>query len=237
MLYVFLGNDYRARQEKLNAFLEQLRAKKSEAELFLLDEQTFSSGKLEELASGQGLFDRNCIVVLSRTLESREALDVFLDKIELLGNSSNVFIVVEEAVDKSLRELFKKYAARVWNSDIGTRKTKPFNVFLIADALGKRDKKRAWIVFQNAMREGITPEQIHGTIFWHVKNMLLVKKIDNPSLLGMKPFVLKKTESAARHYREEELAKLSSLLVDTYHRARAGKGNLADGIEKILINL
>jgi len=109
-----------------------------------------------------------------------------------------------------------------------------FNIFSLTDALGERNKKRLWTRYQEALRAGSAPEEIHGILFWQLKTLLLVSK---GATAGIKPFVITKAKHFLGNYTENELEDLTKSFVDLYHDARRGKIDFDIGLEKILLSL
>ena len=94
---------------------------------------------------------------------------------------------------------------------------KKFDIFSLANALGKRDKKGLWVLYQKAKLNNIADEQIHGILFWKVKSMIL---------------------SAGRGaYSQDELKKLSNSLVNLYHDTRRGVHEMDSAMERFILGI
>ena len=117
------------------------------------------------------------------------------------------------------------------------KKGREFNIFALTDAIGARDKKRAWILYQEALGAGLSAEEIFFKIVWQVKTLLLASKTKSLLETDMKPFSYSKAKSYLKNFKPNELEKLSEDLVVGYHRARQGKGELETFVEKILLGL
>ena len=113
-----------------------------------------------------------------------------------------------------------------WGNNIG---------FLLADAFGEKDKKNIWVLFQKAMRAGSSAEELHGTLFWQVKTILLTKKTKSAEEAGVKLFPYSKAVRFAKNFTEEELEEILSRLVDMYHGIRMEGGELDVELEKFLL--
>ena len=106
MFYFLHGTDTDKAREKAHELLASMQKKKPTAELFRLDSDNWSSGKLTELAESQGLFERKFIVFANRLLENTEAKEVVLKMLAEIKESENVFIFLEGKIDKaSLTEI------------------------------------------------------------------------------------------------------------------------------------
>jgi hypothetical protein len=117
------------------------------------------------------------------------------------------------------------------------KKGHEFNIFALTDALGARDKKRAWILYQQALGAGISAEEVFFKIVWQVKSMLIALKTKSINETDMKPFPYSKAKLFLKNFKFEELEKLSEDLVISYHKARQGVGEIETSIEKLLLGL
>ncbi len=219
MLYLFYGSDTDTAREKALALLASLQKKKPEAELFRLDAEHWSESQLDELTGGMGLFSTTYLVFLSHLFESEEAKEAVLRKLSSLADSPNIFIMLEAKLDKetllAVTEAAEKTAA-FEKKEGGKRDA--FNIFSLTDALGRRDKKNLWMLYQKALREDFAPENINGVLFWKVKSLLTA------------PY-------PNRSWRKEELKDLSRRLVSLYHDSHRGIHDFAIGLERLVLNL
>lgn len=189
------------------------------------------SQELSQLVSTQtGLFgDRELYVLhgLARSLSLKDILPEYTE-------SDNIFIFSEDTVTKPITKEFEKNNAYI--QDFGKEekiKKQEFNMFSLTDALGKRDKKQLWLLFQEAIKKG-SPEEIHGILFWQVKNLALVKASQtNP---GMNPFVYKKTFTYAQKFSLEEIKNMSQKLTHVFHN-RDIYSSLDIELEKFILQI
>lgn len=236
MLYLIHGSDREKARAKKDELLSVLRGKRPDAEVFTLDTETFTTPKLESLYSSQGLFEQKHIAVLDGLLSDKGAKEAVLGALASLADSSSVFLLLEGALDVKTAAAIGKHAAKTfsfgekkkaeWGNNIG---------FLIADAFGKKDRKNAWVLFQKAIRAGSSAEEIHGTLFWQVKTLMLAKKTKSAEEAGLKPFPYGKAVRFAKNFSEEELGEILSRLVDMYHGIRMEGGKLEIELEKLLL--
>ncbi|MGB3922026.1 MAG: hypothetical protein WBL19_01925 [Minisyncoccia bacterium] len=117
------------------------------------------------------------------------------------------------------------------------KKGREFNIFILTDALGARNKKEAWTLYQKALAAGVSVDEIFFKIFWQVKSMLLASKTKGVAETDMKPFPYNKAKGYAKNYSPEELENLSQSLVEGYLLARRGEGEIETLLEKILLKL
>lgn len=112
-----------------------------------------------------------------------------------------------------------------------------FNIWSFTDALGARDKKRAWLLYRKALAAGFVPEEVFYKAVWQVKTMLLAKRCSSAAEAGLKPFPYSKAKGFLRNWKEGELEKFSERLVMSYHEARRGEGEIETSLEKAILCL
>jgi len=225
MIYLLYGNNFAKARAKLQGIIAEQLKKNTEASYFKLNSDNWSEGKLEELAGSKGLFQNKYIVVLDGLISDKEKGKIVLEHLPNLKISENIFILVEENLTKEILKKIEKHAEKVQVfSDISKEKIKSseFNVFLLTDSLGSRDKKKLWVLYQKGIFSGMVPEEIHRLLLWQVKTMLVATASSNASEAGLNPFVYKKALSFSKNFTKKELVALSSKLVSIYHDTRRG---------------
>ena len=116
-----------------------------------------------------------------------------------------------------------------------------YNPFAICDAFAEKNKAKMWIIYQQALRQGIPAEEVFFKIFWQIKNLLLVKKLINAGVdnaikeTGLHAFVASKAIKSAQKFSEEELENYSYEMLRIYHEERRGLLELPIEFEKLLI--
>ena len=138
---------------------------------------------------------------------------------------------------KPVRTKFEKYAALV--EEFQLPKTDPkkpaFNTFSLTDAFAEKDKKKTWMLYRQAIDAGIDPREITGVLFWMLKSLILAKTTKSAAEAGLNPFVFSKAQKSAKQFTNEELARLSTQLVHTYHKGQMGEIEFEEGLEAYLI--
>ena len=225
MLYLLHG-----KSDKRKEFIKTLSVEQSLTPQHIYDND-IQSIEIENLVSVQaGLFgDRELYVIhgLARTIDIKNLLEGY-------KQSENIFVFSEETITNPILKVFEKYESIV--HDFGKeekKKENSFNMFSLTDALGSRDKKNLWLLYQQALENG-SPEEIHGILFWQVKNLALVKTSQtNP---GMNPFVYNKTLGHAAKFTLQEIQKMTRDLVYIFHN-RDTYSSLDIEIEKFILAL
>jgi hypothetical protein len=225
MLYLLYG-----KSELRKHYIRELASEHTLAVQHIYDND-IQTAEIDTLVSTQrGLFEEKefySMHNLSRILDIKKLLEDY-------ASSDNIFVFSEGTVTQGIIKLFEKYESVI--KDFGKEEKKneiKFNMFSLTDALGARDKKNLWLLFQQAIMIG-SPEEIHGILFWQVKNLALVKtSTSNP---GMNPFVYQKTSGYANKFTLLEIQKMSQDLVSMFHN-RDIYSTLDIELEKFILSL
>lgn len=239
MLYFIYGEDFKKARTKAKNLLDILVTKKPNSNLFKLNSENFEEKIIEEGLGGMGLFENKYIIFLDKIFEKEETKEFILEKIKKITESDNIFILLEEKIDKKTLTKIEKYAQKIQEfSGVVKKEKERAKPFSLTDALGRRDKKGAWAEYQKVLREGLVPEEIHGILFWQIKTMLLANSSKSSVEADLNPFVFKKAKEFSRNYSEDELKKMSSQLVSIYHDMRRGVvEDMGLEIEKFLLGI
>lgn len=238
MIYFLYGKDTERARLKFDGLIGGLLKKKQNATLFRLNDLSWDEDYLNELVGGQGLFEKRYIVALNNTFLNKEAKEYILDCLEEMADSENIFIFLEEDIDKNTLEKIEKFAEKVQEFMLKTKEEKTFfNIFAITDALGERDRKKTWVLYQKALADGLVAEEVFWRIVWQVRAMLASSGSSNANEAGQKPFVYSKSSRAAKNYSKEELTELSSDLTKLYHDSRRGITEFDIGLERLVLSI
>lgn len=122
---------------------------------------------------GQGLFASKYIVFLDRVTENAEAKEKLVDFVEAMQESPNIFIVSEGKVLTELRKAFDKHAEKVVECEPkkDLLKKSEFNIFGLASSVAGKDRIKSWILYRQAVEQGIESEAIIGMLFWKAKSI------------------------------------------------------------------
>lgn len=236
MLYLIHGNDWEKARAKAREILSLLQSKRPDAVTVSFEEGGISEAKIEELSGSQGLFERKFIVFSDRICTDAQNIEIIKEKISMIASSENVFIFLEGELKADLLKIFEKHATKVQEFKKLEKKER-FNSFLLADALGARNKEKLWVLYHQALKEGLVAEELHGTLFWQIKAMLSATLVKTPAEAGLKPFSWAKAKNALRNWKPKELKKVSSEMVSIYHDARRGEHELETALEKFILDL
>ena len=206
MIFLFSGE---AAAGKRLAYEKFMKTIPKAAEIFSIGKGDFNPLQIESFYSGPGLFFKTCAVVFSGILESAEAREFILSKLERMGESENYFIFLEGKLPKAVLDAFKKARAELNVFEKEEKGEERFNSFLLANALGRGDKLNLWIYFRQAIEAGGSLEELAGVLFWKAKDMLLKRNFGKFSEAELKNFAGKLSyllPEARREGRDAEAA-------------------------------
>lgn len=238
MIYFYYGTDRGKVQAKARGTFDALQKKKPDASFVALDAESLTLQDLDMIAGSQGLFEKKIVARLSDILDNEELEDDILKSLPELKASENIIVWSEGVVNKTSLEKIKKHVEKAEEflaKEIF--KQKEFSIFFLADALGEKDKKRFWALLVEAFRRGKVVEEIHGTLFWQLKTILIAKKTKTAEEAGINPFPYGKAKSFAKNWDEGELTKAINLLVDMYHKAHRGQLDFEIALEKFALSI
>ncbi len=242
MLYVLTGTDVDQLHVRRDQVVAAMHKKRPGAEVFAINDENCAPGQLESLIGGSGLFESKYIVLLKDLLGAKETKETVVKFFADIAESDNAFILTQNLtgvkIDAKTKKAIDRHAFKVETVGTGVAAVKPqtFNTFALADALGGRDKKQMWVLYQQAILSGSAPEEIHGILFWQMKSMLLASQTTSAGDAGLKPFVYNKAKKFAGNYKLEELKNLTQSLVSEYHESRRGGLRLRDRVEKWMLS-
>ena len=246
MIYLFYGENADKARGKWHKVIESFATKYPDGNLFSFSAQGgpawgWDPERFEELIVSKDLFSGKRLVVADRLLENESALELVENKVEELVESATVFAFLENKVDQKLIKKIEKFGGKVEEfaavSEIADKKPE-FNLFVLCDALGNRDRKQLWILSQQALFAGVPAEEIFWKLVWQTKMILLVAKSQGKTLKTVKPFVVSKSARFARQYSIAELEKLSGDLVALWHETKRENGpDFALGLERLILSI
>jgi hypothetical protein len=247
MIYFYHGTDSESARKKAKVTIDSLLVKRPDATLVKIGDEDLSEDRISELTLSQALFSNKYIVFFYKTFDNKGNKELILKKLKELASSDNIFIFAEGKVDKASLAKIGKNAEKV-QEFVKTEKPldkkgklaligEKIDFFEFADALGRRDKKGLWVLYQDALAELVPAEEVHGIFFWQTKSMVLGKKCKTAEEAGMKPFPFQKAREYARNYKDDELKDLLETLVSMYHEAHRGNIDFYVALERFILSL
>lgn len=216
MIYAFVGSDPASKKK----FLADLLKTHEDREAIYFDSESFDTAAfLNTLGSGD-IFARKYFVVL-RGIVAGDKHDIS-SKFGEMAQGETVFVILEDGLLKATLEELKRHAKVLKTVDLPKGKDDKFNIFSITDAYGARDKKITWVLMEQALRSGVTAEEILNTLIWQTKNLLFVKRETDPRKTGLSPFVYEKAKKYSANYSLPELQDISRSLTKLFHEGHLG---------------
>ena len=127
------------------------------------------------------------------------------------------------------------------SSDSKQKKERVFGYspFALQDAIGEKSAKKAWIEYQKLRLAGIEAEELIHKIVSKVRDMAAISMGANKEDLGIqKDYPYNKSKRDAKNWKEEDLKKFYTKLVEIYHLSRMESGNQLDiALEKTILFL
>ncbi len=174
MLYLYTGTDRQKTCAALDAAVK--KAAKKDARIVRISDTNAPADFVAAL-SGGGMFNEPRIVVLNGVLDNEEMRTRLLDSLVRIHDSEEEFFILEEKPDAATRKQIEKYAEKSERYDNPAAK-KGGDIFAMANALRRSDKKALWVNYQRQLAENAAPEAIHGVLFWAAKDMFLKSRTD-----------------------------------------------------------
>jgi len=219
MIFLFTGDDTK---NKLISYEKFIKSMPKNQECFFVNRNDFNPVQIESFYSGASLFSALSWVIFQNILEHEETRNFILDKLKLMGESTNSFIFLEGKLNKSILDVFRKslpvggQATSTINVfELPKEKKEKFNNFLVANAFGERDKLNLWIYFRQAMDKGVGMEELIGVLFWKIKDILIKKDF--------------------RKFSEPELKDYASRLSYLLPQVRKNGGDVESAFERFLL--
>ena len=152
MLFVLYGDDNVRLRKKYQGMLIAILAKRPELSTITLKREDINSGGIDEFIYMQGLFEKQYVVLIDGLLDDAYSKDIILAKVNELEASKNIFIILENNLDKETLSELEKATKRLQEFLMGKTVTKlQFNMFKLTDAFGGRDRGSLWVLYQQAL--------------------------------------------------------------------------------------
>lgn len=245
MIILLHGNDRIKSLKKYRSYINTLAMKHPEASVFEFDEENFDAARFAEMIVGQTLFYNKFIIGCDNLSQNSEAEQMIEKQVKDMASSENIFVLLENKASKNLLTKLKKQA---WKEEeflspndlakaSAKKKMESEQLFAVSNAVIARNREKAWVSYQEALRAGHDPVEIFWIISWAVKNLLLVITAEDPTKLGLNPYVVGKTLQGASKYTTQEARNLSARLMKLFHTTFTETDEFAFGLEKILLSL
>ena len=243
MIKYYWGSDREGGREMSRATLATQRKMSKSSPVFEFAGDDVNLDNLRELIYARPFIGDRVIVFLDHLALNSAMSNFVIENLSVLHSSANVFIFWEDETGVAMAKAISKLGDEVREfKETGhfkqeEEKTKLTKLFAVADALGSRDRKRAWLLYHEARRAGLATEEIFWKLVWKVKTLLMVETAPVGSILPLKPYPLSQARQQIKGYKPGELSHLSSRLVHLYHDSRRGLLDFDFSLEQLLLEL
>jgi len=118
-------------------------------------------------------------------------------------------------------------------------------IFSLVDAYGLSESAKAWQMYTLLVQAGMEPESIFWRMLSHTKTMLSIHSLiergigmtDIPREAGVHPFVVKKVAPIVGRMSRHDLLRRHGSLVSLDFQTKQSRGDLALGLERILLSI
>lgn len=232
MFIVYFGTDRGRVRDAATAYISANLP--PEGTLTTLDASSFASGQITDALGASSLFGGEEWFVLDSPAANPEFLEEVNDSLEEMSESGNTFIILEEALLAPAKKKYGKYAAST--EEFTAEKTERFNTFGMAEALALRDKRKLWVLLQEARMNGLREEEIIGMLWWQLKSLRLASVTNSAAEAGMKDFPYNKSKRALSGFAPGEVVTLSRSLLELYHAGHSGQRDMDVALEQWVLS-
>ncbi len=225
MLTIISGTDSGLLHQKTK---ELLGVKSENGDAVFLDNP--SEDDLKEATASQDLFGGSSTFVF-RELEDG-VYEFLFDNITMLAQSKNRIIVQVEKVLKKQKDICTKEKVEIVEVKSVAKREMPS--FVLADAFLKRDKKASFLALNDELPSK-PPEEVHGGLWYQIKNMGLIVGGATEEESGLHPFVYKKLKLASKLFSQEEVSEMMKELVEMSHLAHRGQLDFPTALELFVL--
>lgn len=231
MLTILVGNNTEARARKLESLLAPLQKKGADIRTFT--DIDFDIETIRSLVGSASLFGGETVVAIAGALSTADARDAFETILKELIEAPNVFVVSEASLPAAF--IKKAKGAEVFEfEEKKIKKAEAFNVFALTDAYCARKRSLAWALYTRALSLGLESRQLHGTISWAVKSMIIASTTPSGES-GLHAFVYSKAKENAKQFEKKELAQMAIDLADMFHESYQPSQNLDVMLEMFIL--
>jgi DNA polymerase III delta subunit len=232
MLTIYFGND--VVQVRTKAFAYVATLEKKDYEVVRIEADAYQSGMCATLG-GRSLFGGKKVYVLDMPSDSELFLQELTGLLPEYSEAEDIYVVIEGALLSADKKRYEKVGATL-NEHTKTDKDF-FNVFVLADALARKDKKMLWVGIIEARTHGVSTEEVIGTLWWQLKTLSLARRAKSAAEAGLKDFPYNKAKRALGTFKEGEIERLSRELLAVYHDGHSGVRDIDTAFEAWVLTL
>jgi DNA polymerase-3 subunit delta len=126
---------------------------------------------------------------------------------------------------------------RLENVELLVRPEIDLNIFQLVDAIGYKQKAKVLSLFGQYIESGESEYYLLSMIAYQIRNLIKAKTAKDIELLGLHPFVVRKTKQQVENFTLEELKKIYHQLMMIDFESKLGKVDITAALELFLTNL
>ncbi len=228
MFVVFYGGDRGGTRDGVTKYVEDNLP--PDGTVSTIEAVNFESGQLADALGAKSLFGGSEWFILDTPSDNIDFIETVNNSLIELAESTNTFVILEDILLVPAKKKYEKYATKM--VEFSTEKSNRFNPFSLAEALAEKDKRKLWVLLQEARLEGLREEEIIGMLWWQLKVLRLAILTKTATEAGMKDFPYNKAKRALSKFSGGEVEKLSQSLLELYHNGHSGIKDLDIGLEE-----
>ena len=233
MYLVFFGSDRTKVRDAATAHIEKQLP--PDGTLTTFDVQSFTPGQIADALGASSLFGGAEWFVLDTPSGNPDFEEETKASLKEMSESPNTFIILEGALLAPAKKAYAKYAAST--EEFTADKSERFNTFGMAEVLAQKDKRKLWVLLQEARLSGLREEEIIGMLWWQLKSLRLAALTNSAEEAGMKDFPYNKSKRALSTFAPGEVTALSQSLLELYHAGHAGLRDMDSALEQWVLTL
>lgn len=230
---MFYGSDRGGVRDGATAYIEKNMPE--DATLTTIEANEYIPGRVNDTLGATSLFGGSEWFVFDGSSENADFSEEVKTSLKEMSDSSNTFIILEGPLLADLKKKYTKYATEI--TEFSADKIERFNAFGLAEALANKDKKRLWVLLQEARLSGLREEEIIGMLWWQLKALRLSSKTSSANEAGMKDFPYNKAKRSLSKFSEGEIERLSQSLLVLYHDGHAGVRDMDMAFEEWVLGV
>ena len=143
MLQLYFGNDYSKVRATANTIALDI-VQKEKARLTRIESDDFAPGMLLDITGSVSLFGDKEVYLIDTPSVVTEMYDELMNLLAEMSTAPDIFIVMELGLLASEKKKWQAYT-QVFE-EFTKKEGERFNVFTLAEALSKHDKKSLWLL-------------------------------------------------------------------------------------------
>lgn len=233
MYVVFFGSDRSGARDAAAKYIDKKMPEN--ASLTTLDCANYQPGQVLDSLGVSSLFGGEEWFLFDTLFNQEDFKEELETSLKEIAESNNTFIIIEDSIPASLKKKLAKSATEI--AEYKVEKKESFNSFSLAEALAAKDKRKLWVLLQEAKLFGLREEEIIGMLWWQLKAIRLAGVTKTATEAKMKEFPYNKAKKSLIKFEKEEIEKISQSLLELYHEGHTGLKDMEISLEQWVLNL